>query len=114
MEPARRVLEGKAEVETAYKEFLKDFKAGSLKHQCPDTSGGHDGNIAWLVASCNMQDTTPDGKTRSMRSMSRGAQEGERGWKFQTLHFSNLTGSDAPRRQALLRRPRRRGPKKAQ
>jgi len=39
---------------------LKDFKAGSLKHQCPDTSGGHDGNVAWLVASCNMQDTTPD------------------------------------------------------
>ncbi len=88
---------GKAEVETAYKEFLKDFKAGSLKHQCPDTSGGHQGEVAWLVASCNMQDTTPDGQKRDyVLNVSAVLKKEKDGWKFQTLHFSNLTGSDAP------------------
>ena len=88
---------GKTEVETAYKEFLKDFKAGSLKHQCPDTSGGHQGDVAWLVASCNMQDTAPDGKARNyVLNVSAVLKKEKGGWKFQTLHFSNLTSGDAP------------------
>jgi len=88
---------GKAEVETAYKEFLKDFKAGSLKHQCPDTSGGHHGEVAWLVASCNMQDITPDGQKREYAlNVSAVLKKEKGGWKFQTLHFSNLTSGDAP------------------
>ena len=88
---------GKAEVETAYKEFLKDFKAGSLKHACQDTSGGHQGDVAWLVASCTMQDTTPDGKAREYAlNVSAVLKKEKDGWKFQTLHFSNLTGGDAP------------------
>ena len=88
---------GKAEVEAAYKEFLKDFKAGSLKHQCADTSGGHHGEVAWLVASCNMQDITPDGKTREyVLNVSAVLKKEKEGWKFQTLHFSNLTGGGAP------------------
>jgi uncharacterized protein (TIGR02246 family) len=88
---------GKAEVETAYKEFLKDFKAGSLKHACPDTSGGHYGDVAWLVASCNMQDITPEGKAREYAlNVSAVLKKEKDGWKFQTLHFSNLTSGDAP------------------
>ena len=88
---------GKAEVEAAYKEFLKDFKAGSLKHQCADTSGGHHGEVAWLVASCNMQDTTPAGQTREyVLNVSAVLKQEKGSWKFQTLHFSNLTGGDAP------------------
>ncbi len=87
---------GKAEVETAYKEFLKDFKAGSLKHQCPDISGGHQGDVAWLVASCNMQDVTPAGQTREyVLNVSAVLKQQKGSWKFQTLHFSNLTGGEA-------------------
>lgn len=88
---------GKAEVETAYKEFLKDFKAGSLKHQCTDTSGGHQGDVAWLVASCDMQDITPDGQKREyVLNVSTVLKKEKGSWKFQTLHFSNLTSGDAP------------------
>ena len=88
---------GKAEVEVAYQEFLKDFKAGSLKHQCADTSGGHHGEVAWLVASCNMQDTTPAGQTREyVLNVSAVLKQEKGSWKFQTLHFSNLTSGDAP------------------
>jgi uncharacterized protein (TIGR02246 family) len=88
---------GKAEIENAYQEFLKDFKAGSLKHQCPDTSGSHHGEVAWLVASCNMEDITPEGQKREYVLNVSAVLKKEKGdWKFQTLHFSNLTGGDAP------------------
>ncbi len=104
---------GKAEVETAYKEFLKDFKAGSLKHACSDTSGGHHGEVAWLVASCNMQDITPDGKTREyVLNVSAVLKKEKGGWKFQTLHFSNLTSGDAPPAGAAPTAPPAATPKK--
>ncbi len=105
---------GKTEVETAYKEFLKDFKAGSLKHQCPDTSGGHQGDVAWLVASCNMQDITPDGKARDYVLNVSAVLKREKGsWKFQTLHFSNLTDGGAPPPAGAASAPAA-APKKAQ
>jgi uncharacterized protein (TIGR02246 family) len=88
---------GKAAVEETYKEFFKDFKAGSLKHECPDVSGGYDGNIAWLVASCNMQDTFLDGQAREYAlNVSAVLKREKAGWRFQTLHFSNLTSDDVP------------------
>jgi len=105
---------GKAEVETAYKEFLKDFKAGSLKHACPDTSGGHQGDVAWLVASCNMEDTALDGQKREyVLNVSAVLKKEKDGWKFQTLHFSNLTGGDAPPPAGAAATPAD-APKKAQ
>ncbi len=105
---------GKTEVETAYKEFLKDFKAGSLKHQCPDTSGGHFGDVAWLVASCNMQDITPDGKARDYVLNVSAVLKKEKGsWKFQTLHFSNLTDGGAQPPAGAASAPAA-APKKAQ
>jgi ketosteroid isomerase-like protein len=88
---------GKAAVEETYKQFFQDFKAGTFKHVCPETSGGQDGNVAWLIASCNMQDTMPDGQNREYVLNISGVLKKEKaGWKFQTLHFSNLTGSDMP------------------
>lgn len=88
---------GKAEIEAACQEFMKDFKAGSLQHQCPDTSGGHRGEVAWLVASCNMQDIALDGQTRQYGlNVSAVFEKQKDGWKIQTLHFSNLTSGDAP------------------
>ena len=41
-----------AAVEEAYKQFFQDFKPGTFKHECPETSAGHDGNVAWMIASC--------------------------------------------------------------
>ena len=89
---------GKADVESAYQQLFKDFKAGSLKHQCPDASIGHQGEFAWLIASCNMQDVSPDGsqKREYVLNVSAVLRKGKEGWKFQTLHFSNLTDGGAP------------------
>jgi uncharacterized protein (TIGR02246 family) len=88
---------GREEIKSAYIEFLKDFKAGSLKHECPETSGSHHGEVAWLVASCNMQDVAPDGQPREyVLNVSAVLKKENEDWKFQTFHFSNLTPGDPP------------------
>ena len=88
---------GKEAVENAYKQFFQDFKPGTFKHACPETSSGHDGNVAWLIASCDMQDVTPDGETREYAlNVSSVLKKEKDGWKFQTLHFSNLASGDMP------------------
>ncbi|MGB5065300.1 MAG: SgcJ/EcaC family oxidoreductase [Candidatus Competibacter sp.] len=88
---------GKAAVEEAYKQFFQDFKVGTLQHQCPETASGHDGNVAWLAASCDMKDSTPDGEPREYGlNVSAVLKKEKTGWRFQTFHFSNLTGGDAP------------------
>ena len=88
---------GRSAVEETYKQFFQDFKAGTLQHQCPETSGGHDGNVAWLVASCDMKDSSPEGEPREYGlNVSAVLKKEKAGWRFQTLHFSNLTGDDAP------------------
>lgn len=88
---------GKDAVEETYKEFFKDLKGGSFKHECPDISAGYDGNVAWLTASCNMRDSTQNGETRAYVMNVSGVLKREKnGWRIQTLHFSGLTGDEAP------------------
>ena len=88
---------GKDTVEETYKEFFRDLKAGSFKHECPDISAGYDGNIAWLAASCNMQDSAQNGETREyVMNVSGMLRKEKNGWRIQILHFSGLTGDEAP------------------
>lgn len=88
---------GRDAVEGTYKEFFKDLKAGSFKHECPDISAGYDGNVAWLAASCNMRDNAQDGQIREYVMNVSGVLKKEKvGWRIQTLHFSGLTGDEAP------------------
>jgi len=88
---------GKEAVEETYKEFFNDLKAGSFNYECPDISAGHDGNIAWLAASCNMRDSAQDGQTREyVMNVSGVLKKQHTGWRIQTLHFSGLTGDEAP------------------
>ena len=88
---------GGAAVEETYSEFFKDLKTGSFKHECSDISAGYDGNIAWLAASCNMQDSDQNGQVREYVMNVSGVLKKEKtGWRIQTLHFSGLTGDDAP------------------
>jgi uncharacterized protein (TIGR02246 family) len=88
---------GKAAVEDTYQHFFQTFKAGSLTHECPDTSGGENGNTAWLVASCLMKETNPAGQPHEFwLNVSAVLKKEKAGWRYQTLHFSNLTGNDVP------------------
>lgn len=88
---------GKAAMEETYKEFFKDLKAGSFRHECPDIAAGYEGNSAWLAASCNIRDSTQDEQIREyVMNISGVLRKDKTGWRIQTLHFSGLTGDDAP------------------
>jgi uncharacterized protein (TIGR02246 family) len=88
---------GKAAVEDTYQHYFQTFKAGSLSHDCPEATGGEDGNDAWLMASCVMKDTNPAGQPREFGlNVSAVLKKGKAGWRFQALHFSNLASDEGP------------------
>ena len=88
---------GKAAIEDAYKHFFETFKAGSLKHNCPDVSGSEDGNSAWLMVSCMMQDSDPSGKPREFElNVSAVLKKEKDGWRVQALHTSNVSEEGGP------------------
>ncbi len=82
---------GKQNIEETYKHFFKDFKAGSLKHDCPWSLGNQQDNVAWFAASCQMQDIGTKGKRSYVLNLSAMLVLEQTGWKFQMMHFSNLT-----------------------
>jgi len=88
---------GKAAVEDTYKHYFETFKPGSLSHECPEATGAEDGSGAWLMASCVMKDTDPDGQPREFGlNISAVLKKEKTGLRFQALHFSNLVGEDGP------------------
>ena len=82
---------GKQNIEETYKHFFKDFKAGSLKHDCLWSLGNQQDNVAWFSASCQMQDVGKKGKRSYVLNLSAMLIKEQAGWKFQMMHFSNLT-----------------------
>jgi len=88
---------GKAAVEDTYKHYFETFKPGSLSHECPETTGAEEDNNAWLMASCVMKDTSPDGQPREFGlNISAVLKKEPAGWRFQAMHFSNLAGEEGP------------------
>jgi uncharacterized protein (TIGR02246 family) len=88
---------GREAVENAYQVFFEDFKAGSMSYECPDRAAGKHGDVAWFAASCDMTDATPDGEPREYGlNVSAVLLNTTEGWRFQTLHFSNVTGEMLP------------------
>lgn len=87
---------GKEAIEDAYQHFFQDYEAGSLSHECPFLSGGHEGNVAWLAASCQMTDTSKGGKREYVLNVSAVLTKQGESWQFRTMHFSNLTGGGEP------------------
>jgi len=82
---------GKQNIEETYKHFFKDFKAGSLKHECPWSLSDQKDDVAWLAVSCQMQDIGKKGKRSYVLNLSAMLIKEQAGWKFQMMHFSNLT-----------------------
>lgn len=88
---------GKAAIEETYKHFFETFKAGSLSHQCPEATGGEEGNDAWLMASCVMKDSDPSGQAREFElNVSAVLKKEKAGWRVQALHTSNLAEDSGP------------------
>ncbi len=88
---------GKTEIEDAYKHYFETFKAGSLKHDCPEASGYEEGNHAWLMVSCEMTDSDPSGQPREFGlNVSVVLKKEKNGWRVQALHTSNVRDEGAP------------------
>ena len=86
---------GKAAIEEAYQHFFETFKAGSLKHDCPDISGSEEGNNAWLMASCDMKDSDPSGQTREFGfNVSAVLKKEKAGWRVQAVHTPQVSGEE--------------------
>jgi len=88
---------GKAAIEDAYKHYFETFKAGSLKHDCPDASGHEEGDNAWLMVSCMMKDSDPSGQPREFGlNVSAVLKKEKAGWRVQALHTSNVNEEGGP------------------
>jgi uncharacterized protein (TIGR02246 family) len=88
---------GREAVESAYQAFFADFKVGSMSYECPERAAGQHGDVAWFASSCDMKDATSEGEPREYSlNVSAVLLKTKDGWRFQSLHFSNLTGGGPP------------------
>jgi ketosteroid isomerase-like protein len=86
---------GKDQIASAYKHFFADFDAGSLKRDCPWELGGVAGDVGWLNATCNYQDSLKDKSRAYTLNISVVLQKLDGAWMLRAMHFSNLTsGTD--------------------
>lgn len=88
---------GGAEIADAYLKFFKDFDAGTVERDCPWMQIDTSGDIGWISAICEYQDSLA-GQPRSFAlNLTAVMQRLDDTWMLRTMHFSNPTGPlDAP------------------
>ena len=88
---------GQAAIEDAYKHFFADFEAGSMTTNCPWKMGDINGDLAWLMAACEVSDKPKEGAVRQyLLNISAVLQQQENNWRFRTMHFSSLISGSGP------------------
>ena len=91
---------GKDEVRDAFTHFMEQFDAHTMDTKCTDGVGSAQGDVAWFTAVCSFTDSK-DGKPRSfLANLSAVVVSQEDGWRFHTMHYSQLTGGDQAVSQA--------------
>jgi ketosteroid isomerase-like protein len=83
---------GKEEIDAAYKEMFKDFDPGSMTATCTWKVGDVMGNLAWLMAMCQLTDYLKNVKREYGLNISAVLEKMDGKWYFRAMHFSNLTG----------------------
>src|SRR5262245_29414581 len=85
--------QGKDEIRADYTEIFKDFYKGTSTRECSWRTGEIAGDTAWIASMCKFNDSK-NGKKREYELNVSGVLRKMSGkWYFQSLHFSNLTGS---------------------
>lgn len=82
---------GHQQIADAYQHFFADFDAGTLKRDCPWVLGETSGDIGWLSATCDYQDSLKGVARRYALNVSVVLQKLDGAWKLRTMHFSNPT-----------------------
>ena len=89
---------GPQAIKDAYTEIFTDYDAGSLVSNCDWKTGGADpaGTIAWLAATCQMQDALKGTKREYVLNVSGAVEKQGNEWRFVMLHMSNATTGGPP------------------
>jgi uncharacterized protein (TIGR02246 family) len=86
---------GSAQIEEAYKHFFADFDSGTIKRTCPWELGDIRGDVGWLNATCDYQDSLKDKPRAYALNVSVVLVKHDGAWKIRAMHFSNLTSDKA-------------------
>lgn len=90
--PGERWL-GKDEIRAAYTEIFKDFDKGTSTRDCGWKTGEIIGASAWIASMCKFSDSKGGHKREYELNVSGVLRKIDGKWYFQSLHYSNLTGS---------------------
>jgi uncharacterized protein (TIGR02246 family) len=90
--PGERWL-GRDEIRAAYTEIFKDFDKGTSTRDCNWKTGEVVGSAAWIASMCKFSDSKGGQKREYELNVSGVLRKLGGKWYFQSLHYSNLTGS---------------------
>ena len=90
---------GKDEIKDAYAHFMENFDAHTMEAQCGEGAGSTRGDVLWFTAVCNFTDKQKDQTRQFVNNLSAVVLKQDDGWRFHTMHFSNLTGGDVDEQQ---------------
>lgn len=82
---------GREQIADAYQHFFADFDAGTLQRSCPWVLSDVSGDIGWLSATCEYQDSLKEVTRSYALNVSAVLQKLDGVWKLRTMHFSNPT-----------------------
>jgi ketosteroid isomerase-like protein len=82
---------GSEQIADAYQHFFADFDPGTLQRHCPWVLADVSGDIGWLSATCEYQDSLKDKHRTYALNVSVVLQKLDGVWKLRTMHFSNPT-----------------------
>lgn len=82
---------GEAQIADAYGHFFEDFDAGTITRDCPWMQPGISGDVGWISANCEYQDSLKGETRRFALNVSAVLQRLDGAWKLRTMHFSNPT-----------------------
>jgi ketosteroid isomerase-like protein len=87
---------GTQAIKDAYTEIFKDYDTGTLVSNCDWKTGGADGMMAWLAATCQMSDSMKGVKRDYELNVSAAVEKQAGQWRFVMLHMSNATTNGPP------------------
>jgi len=83
---------GKEEVRDAFTHFMEQFDPHTMDTKCTDGVGSAQGDVAWFTAVCSFSESK-GGKPRSfVANLSAVVVNQDDGWRFHTMHYSQLIG----------------------
>jgi ketosteroid isomerase-like protein len=86
---------GSTQIEDAYRHFFADFDPGTLQRTCPWVLSDVSGDVGWLSATCDYQDSLKGVRRDYALNVSVVLQKTDGAWKLRAMHFSNLTAPPA-------------------